>query len=665
MEHAVQRGAIGSEKIGAPEIAYRPIEDYALIGDCHGAALIARDGSVDWCCLARFDAEPVLWRLLDAEQGGFFQIRPEGDYEVERAYLPETNILRTAFQSGEHRFTVTDFMPVGRQPGVPADDYVSLNAPGWLVRVVEGLEGRAAVRVRYRPSSVEFGQASAGHRVSADSRRGHVLFTEEGPATGFAGMDQVMEIGPGERRTFVFAPASAAQSAPAGQAGRLLAITRSFWQEWCARCCYGGPYSDAITRSALVLKALSYAPSGAIIAAPTTSLPEEPGGSRNWDYRYCWLRDSSFVLQALAALGYDAEARRFCEFLQQCCVQTLPGLQILYGIGGETDVDEQELPHVAGYNGARPVRVGNGAYRQKQVDIYGEIADWALIYVALGGPLDDTLRSLVTGAADYIAAHWQEPDQGIWEMRGEARHHVHGKAMAWVTLDRALQLLGPNDVWEKARAEVLQAVVSQGVDSSGEHLVQAFGADDLDAALLLIPLLDIPLDKDLLTRTVVAVEAQLRSNDYVRRYQSPDGLSGTDGAFLICSFWLVDALLMADRAHDARVMFERLLGRANDVGLYAEEVDIADGFFLGNFPQAFTHLALINSATHLQLYAAGGMATLVGNNADRANRAAAMANPARETREARASLVLHSCHDPSTLDLNIPAVRTPHQPLES
>lgn len=665
MEHAVQRGSIGSEKIGTPGIAYRPIQDYARISDCHGAALIARDGSVDWCCLVRFDAEPVLWGLLDAEQGGVFQIRPEGDYNVERAYLPKTNILRTAFQTGEHRFAVTDFMPVGRQLSVQADDHVSLNAPGWLVRVVEGLEGRAAVRVRYRPSSVEFGEASAGLRVGADNCRGHVLFTEEGPAAGFAGMDEVLEIGPGERRAFVLAPASAAQSAPAGQAGRLLAITRSFWQEWCARCCYGGPYSDAVSRSALVLKALSYAPSGAIIAAPTTSLPEEPGGTRNWDYRYCWLRDSSFVLQALAALGYDGEARRFCEYVQQCCMQTLPGLQILYGIGGETDVDERELVHVAGYDSARPVRVGNGAYRQQQIDIYGEMADWALIYVALGGPLDDTLRSLVAGAADYIAAHWHEPDQGIWEMRGEARHHVHGKAMAWVTLDRALQLLGPNEVWEKARAEVLQAVVTQGVDSSGEHLVQAFGADDLDAALLLIPLLNIPLDKDLLTRTVAAVEARLRSDDYVHRYRSSDGLTGTEGAFLMCSFWLVDALLMADRAHEARVLFERLLGRANDVGLYAEEVDTTDDSFLGNFPQAFTHLALINSATHLQLHESGGMAALACNNADRAKRAAAMANPARETREARASLVLHSCHDPSTLDLNIPVLRTPNEPLES
>lgn len=664
MEHEAERGFIGLEKIGTPRIAYRPIQDYALIGDCHGAALIGRNGSVDWCCLARFDAEPVLWRLLDAEQGGFFQIRPEGDYEVQRAYLPETNILRTTFQSGKDRMAVTDFMPVGRRPGVQADDYVSLNAPGWLLRVVEGLEGRAAVRVRYRQSSVEFDDASAGRRGIADSGRGHVLFTEKGPAAGLAGMDEVMEIGPGDRRVFVLAPASAARSAPAGQAVRLLAITHCFWQEWCKRCCYGGPYSDAVSRSALVLKALSYAPSGAIIAAPTTSLPEEPGGTRNWDYRYSWLRDSSFVLQALAALGYDGEARRYCEFLQQCCVRTLPGLQILYGIGGETDVVERELPHVAGYNGSRPVRVGNGAYRQKQVDIYGEMADWALIYVALGGPLDDTLRSLVTGAADHVAAHWQEPDQGIWEMRGEARHHVHGKAMAWVALDRALHLLGPNEVWEKAQAEVLKAVATRGVDSSGNHLVQAFDADDLDAALLLIPPLNIPLDKGLLSRTVTAVEARLRSNDCVHRYQSPDGLPGAEGAFLMCSFWLVDALLMVDRAHEARVLYERLLAKANDVGLYAEEVDITNGSFLGNFPQAFTHLALINSATHLQLHETGGMAALAGNNADRAKRAAAMFNPARAARETKASSVQRSRHNPSTLDLKITRSENTNQPPE-
>lgn len=653
MSPCAENAMPGDAQQNRDSLPYRPIRDYALIGDCHGAALIANDGSVDWCCLARFDAKPVLWRILDAAQGGFFHIHPDSDYVVERAYLPQTNVLRTTFRTGQGRIAVTDFMPVGRTPEAAADDYVTLSAPGWLVRIVEGLEGRCVLRIRYRQALVAFdGASSADAGIRPEGRTEHVLYVDGGPTTGLSNMDNVVELGPGERRAFVLAPASAALSAPADQADRLLTITCAFWEEWCARCCYHGPYEAAVRRSALVLKALSYAPSGAIVAAPTTSLPEEPGGVRNWDYRYSWLRDSSFVLQALAGLGYDGEARRFCEFLQHCCVQTLPGLQILYGIGGETEVAERELTHLGGYDGAHPVRVGNGAYRQKQVDIYGEMADWAALYHALGGPLDGTLQSLIRGAADHIAAHWHEPDQGIWEMRGEPRHHVHGKAMAWVTLDRALHLLGPNPVWEQARTDVLKALVTRGVDPDGHYFVQAFDTRDLDAALLLISLMDMPVDKSILERTLAAVEKGLRKNDYVHRYLTSDGLPGSEGAFLICSFWLVDALLVVDRAEEARALFERLLDKANDLGLYAEEIDTASGAFLGNFPQAFTHLALVNSAILLQLYETGGIAALAGTHADRAKRATALAAPKRAIWDGIEDLSRETVGQRSILDLN-------------
>jgi GH15 family glucan-1,4-alpha-glucosidase len=594
---------------------YRPIHDYALIGDCHGAALVARDGSIDWCCLGRFDAEPAAWRILDAKQGAFFQIQPAQPMGIERAYAPDTNILRTVFTTPSGRVAVTDFMPVGHSPKADPADYVSLNAPGWLVRIVEGLDGYCDLHVNYQDGSCAFDRGFGEEAAP-------LLFTESDPTVGVVSFDATLSIKAGERRAFVIAPHADADYAPASQAHRLLAITQAFWEQWCRRCCYRGRYSEQVRRSALTLKALVYAPSGAIVAAPTTSLPEEPGGVRNWDYRFSWLRDSSLVLQALAALGYSGEARDFCEFLRRCCVKTLPGLQILYGITDETELPERTLDHLEGYNGARPARVGNAAYVQQQVDIYGELADWALVYHNLGAPLDDALEQMIRQMADYVVRHWQEPDQGIWEMRGEPRHHVHGKVMAWVALDRAVRLLGPNDHWETGRAEVFDAIVTQGIDPDGGHLTQAFGYERVDAALLLVPLLNIPIDPAVLARTVSAVGEQLRVGDYVRRYRDSDGLPGGEGAFLICSFWLVDALLILDRAEQARALFERLLDKANDVGLYAEEIDPGNSLFLGNYPQAFTHLALINSAIHLHLYEVGGREALAGTQADRAKRAA-------------------------------------------
>lgn len=616
---------------------YQPIKDYALIGDCHGAALVGTNGSIDWCCLGRFDTEPALWRLLDMNKGAFFQIHPTQKTAVERAYVPDTNMLRTVFTTASGRVAVTDFMPVGRDPTADEADYVALNAPGWLVRVVEGLKGRSELRVEYRSAVQAFDRG-----FSQDSEA-PILFCDSTPATGAPMLDTVLTVGAGERRVFVIAPKSNAAHAPLALVDRLQAITRVFWEQWCKRCCYRGPYDDMVRRSALVLKALSFAPSGAIVAAPTTSLPEEAGGIRNWDYRFSWLRDSSFVLQALAALGYSGEARKYCEYLERCCEQTLPELQILYGITGEVELDERLLDHLEGHGGASPVRVGNAAYTQKQVDIYGELADWALIYQTLGGPFDSTLETMIREMANHVAEHWHESDQGIWEMRGEPRPHVYGKAMAWVALDRALRLLGPNPVWEAARAEVLKAVSTRGVDPRGGHLVQAFGCSDLDAALLLITLLGMPLEPEVLAHTVVAVEEQLRVGDYVHRYLSADGLPGGEGAFLICSFWLVDALLICGRAEEARALFERLLTKANDVGLYAEEVDPANGTFLGNYPQAFTHLALINSAIHLRLHEEGGAEALSGTHAERSKRAAElMVNRQalwRDTQEAPAESV--------------------------
>jgi GH15 family glucan-1,4-alpha-glucosidase len=575
---------------------------------------------VDWCCLGRFDADPVFCRILDAERGGFFSVCPADRFSTSRGYLDGTNILRTQFATGRGSVTVTDFMPVGRQPRAGTHDYVHLHAPGWLVRVIEGVQGNVHLHIRYRPSV-----AFARRPVEIHSAPGR-LTTEDGPSLYHDGLSfdavegvasATVEVRSGERHVLMVTPAPA-KSHPTGRTDRLFEVTRAFWQEWIGYCRYDGPYKDAVRRSALALKLLTYAPTGAIVAAPTTSLPEEIGGSRNWDYRYCWLRDAAFTLYAFAALGYGGEARRFSTFLPQVCASTYPDLQIMYGIGGEPELAERTLDHLDGYMRSRPVRTGNGAHTQRQIDVYGEVLDWAYLFHTLGGRFDRGARKMLPALADYVAANWQEADQGLWEMRGPARHHVHGKMMSWVALDRAIQLLGSRPHWEEERRRILEDVQTRGVSTSGGHLLQAYDHPGTDAALLLAPVVGFPIDRGTLEATVAAVERDLRQGEFVYRYQCEDGLEGGEGAFLICSFWLADALLHLGRHGEAKVLFERLVEHANDVGLYAEEIDPQTGAFLGNFPQAFTHLALIGAAAHLDLYERRGPTAIAGSHADRA-----------------------------------------------
>jgi alpha,alpha-trehalase len=607
----------------APELrGYRPIRDYAAVGDCHGAALIARDGSIDWCCLRRHDADPVFCRLLDAAKGGYWSIRPAGRYEVSRAYLSETNILRTVFTTVTGRVVLTDFMPVGRQIGAGAHDYVSLNAPNWLVRRVEGSDGEVELEFAFRPS-FDFARNRA------------VLTFGDGRLSGsglpdlFADLPFLIDgdharatvtVRTGERCDFVLAANTVEGEDPRDRVDEFLAVTEAFWREWIAYCRYAGPHRDAVRRSALALKLLTYAPTGALVAALTTSLPEEVGGERNWDYRYSWLRDSSFTLYALAVLGYAGEARCYHDYLAACFRRTLPMVQIMYGIERECDLTESVLNHLEGYESSRPVRAGNGAFNQRQIDVYGQVLDLALLYERLGGRLSEQYRRLLRTLAAFVAAHWRESDQGIWEMRGAPHHHVHGTLMSWVALDRASQVLREGTNWRAVADEVLSEVAAKGVDPEGGHLTQVFGSSQTDAALLLAPMLGLPMEHATLERTVAAVEQELRRGDFLLRYRSDDGLRGQEGEFLICSFWLVDALLATGRADEARALFDRLCGHANDIGLYAEEIDAESGAFLGNFPQAFTHLALIGSAVHLQLNDRYGAAGIAGSYADRAAR---------------------------------------------
>lgn len=603
---------------------YRPIRDYAAIGDCHGGALVSRLGSIDWCCLGRFDADPLFCRLLDADKGGFFSICPADDFEAERTYLGNTNILRTHFKSAQGEVTITDFMPVGRRPGAGVHDYVSLKAPFWLVRLVDGVRGEAPLNICYSPS-VDFArrppqlQAVDGAVVSS----GAVLYGNASLEIDGAMARGRLRIGAGERRFFVVSPPSSNSVPSMEQLERLLGITRCFWEEWIAYCRYDGLYKASVIRSALVLKLMTYAPTGALVAALTASLPEEIGGTRNFDYRYCWLRDACLTLYALSALGYGGEARRFSRFLTsscQSCSKMHGDLQIMYGVESEKDLTERTLEHLEGYLGSRPVRTGNGAYSQRQIDVYGEILDWALLFQRLGGHFDRRARELLEGLVGFVQTHWHEPDQGLWEMRGPPRHHLHGKLMCWVTLDRAISLLGHRSEWVELRNRIEADIVTRGIDQTGHYFSQAYDLSGADAAVLQLPMLGFPVEAELFENTITAIEDELRQGDFLRRYRTKDGFSGDEGAFLICSFWLVDALLCLGRYERARALFERLLKCANDVGLYSEEIDASDGQFLGNFPQAFTHLALINSAINLQLFEADGAEALRGSYADRSGR---------------------------------------------
>ena len=613
-------GARVRERVAEPR--YRPIRDYAAIGDCHGAALVSRDGSIDWCTLRRFDADPVFCRILDAERGGFWSIRPLGEYRAARSYLEGTNILRTVFSTRGGEVAVTDFMPVGRRLDAGPHDYVSLNAPFWLVRRVEGLRGAVELLVRYRPS-----RAFARHPTELMLEEGAIhgegvpsLFTDlEFTAEGDAASARVT-LHAGSYRDLVLAASTVPGHRPTERVSEFFRITRAFWEEWIAGCRYQGPHRDAVRRSALALKLMTYAPSGALVAALTTSLPEEVGGERNWDQRFCWLRDACATFYALAALGYGAEARRFHDYLAGAVRQSLPRIETLYGIGREHELTERVLDHLDGHAGSRPVRVGHGAHRRRQIDVYGQVLDLALLHRSLGGALDQQYRRLLASFAEFVAAHWQEPDQGLWAMRGPPRHHVHGKLMSWVAMDRARQLFDDGRDWAALAGRIRDEVLARAVDRERRHLAQGFDGG-LDAAVLLAPMLGFPAGGEVLDQTIDSLEHALARGDFLRRYQGPDGLAGDEGAFLVCSFWLVDAKLAAGRADEASALLGRLVRCANDVGLYAEEIDPHSGAFLGNFPQALTHLALIGSAVNLRLYRRNGARALSGSYALRARRA--------------------------------------------
>lgn len=604
---------------------YPPIGDYGLIGDGRSAALVSRAGSIDWWCLPRFDGDPIFGSLLDAELGGTFVIRPVEPFRIERRYIDRTALLETDFSTASGAVRVVDFMPAAteRQKRTHPVPFRS------IVRRVTGLRGRVRLRVglRVRPHY--------GTRMPRLHRRpqGHFVFEwddrilyvvshfELEPHEG--GLRAEREIGAGERADIVVAYSGEAPGdiplLPA--LDTVQALSETYWREWSAHCRYAGPFDDAVVRSALTLKLLSYAPSGAIVAAPTTSLPEEIGGVRNWDYRFCWLRDAAATVRALLLLGYREEAHAFAQWLLYLTRLTHPRVQVAYTVFGESRLEERILGYLDGYRSSRPVRVGNAAVNQFQLDVYGEVLDALALYGRSGGRFDRDARRLICGLAEVILRRWQEPDDGIWEFRAARTQRVHSKVLAWVGLERVLEIAAavrlrvPAAHIVKVRDEIRDWVLTHGYDASLRTFTAAAGTKATDASLLLIPIVGfLPGSDPRVVGTIDTIMRDLARDDLVFRYLQADGLPGGEGAFLICSFWLVEALVRAGRHEEAERLFRRLLGRRNDLGLLAEEIDPETGEQRGNFPQGLSHIGLINAALTLGEYGGPGAFGGIGEN---------------------------------------------------
>ncbi len=584
------------------------IEDYGLIGDLQTAALVGRNGSIDWLCFPRFDSGACFAALLGNEENGHWLLAPEGEIErVERRYSERSLVHELDFHTADGSVRLIDFMPPrGADPDV--------------VRIVVGLEGRVRMRMQL---AIRFGYGSIVPWV----RR-----TPDGALVAIAGPDAVVlrtpvefrgenlqtvaefTVAAGERVPFALTWFPSHHDAIAAvDPEQALAETCSFWREWLDKSAYSGRWDDAVSRSLMILKALTYGPTGGIVAAPTTSLPERTGGVRNWDYRYCWLRDATFALEALILNGYVDEARGWRRWLLRAVAGDPDDLQIMYGPAGERRLAEYELPWLDGYAGSKPVRVGNRASEQFQLDVYGEVL--GVLYQARrrGLEADDDAWALVGHLLRYLETRWREPDEGIWEVRGPRRHFTHSKVMAWVAFDRGLRLIeelgrtGPAERWREVRDEIHAEVLERGYSAELGSFVQSYGSKRLDASLLTIPLVGfLPPDDPRVAGTLEAVRRDLLHDGFVHRYVqdeagvSIDGLPAGEGAFFLCSFWFVDNLTLLGRLDEAVEMFERLLALRNELGLLSEEYDPDAQRLVGNFPQAFSHIGLINTAMLLE-----------------------------------------------------------------
>jgi GH15 family glucan-1,4-alpha-glucosidase len=584
-----------------------PIEDYAIIGDCHTVALVGRDGSIDWLCLPRFDSPACFAALLGDAGNGRWLIAPAAPAApATRRYREDTLILETEFETAQGTVRVIDFMP-------PRDERCN------VIRIVEGVSGRVDMRLEL---VIRF---DYGHVMPWVQRR------DDGARRAIAGPDALtlyapidvrgeemrtvgeFSVGEGDRLGFnLVYHASNEEAPPRLDAEDALASTERYWQEWAGSCAQWGDLREPVVRSMITLKALTYAPTGGIVAAPTTSLPEKIGGVRNWDYRFCWLRDATFTLYALHLGGFQQEAVAWRDWLLRAAAGDPADLQTLYGAAGERRLPEYEVPWLAGYEASTPVRVGNAATEQRQLDVYGEVMDALHLSRQKAAHDDGDAWGLQRVLLDFLETAWQEPDEGIWEVRGPRRQFTHSKVMTWVAFDRAIKdatrygFDAPIDKWRALRDDIHDTVVREGFNTDRNSFVQYFGADRPDASLLMIPLVGfLPATDPRVHGTVDLIERELLTDGFVMRYphdeqcEDVDGLPPGEGAFLPCTFWLADCYAAMGRHDDARAVFDRLLALRNDVGLLSEEYDTDSGRLVGNFPQAFTHVGLVNSAYNL------------------------------------------------------------------
>ncbi len=628
---------------------YQPIDSYGVIGDCHSVVLVAPDGSVDWGCLPDFDSPAIFCRLLDAERGGYFQIAPtDNAIPGSQRYLRGSNVLQTRFSSSAGELVLTDFMPVET---LSAWQFRELNNNTWtredgschcLVRVVECIRGEMPVTMTLKVSP-DYAAAPSEVSLLSDDMGAVISGGQQHVGLGIVGAYRVpsltMSVAPdpeglhpvivvqatlqeGERLLFAVGVGRNARAARRLAERELhernfdweLAHTLHCWRTWLEGSNYHGPYAEWVQRSALVLKMMTYAPTGAIVAAPTTSLPENLGGIRNWDYRFTWLRDATFTLYALSMLGFTEEAHAFTHWLRRLSYSNGEDLQIMYGIRGERELPERELANLDGYWDSRPVRIGNGAVSQKQLDVFGEVLDCIHLYRRQGSferygeKLEGTLWAMMRLMVEHVCSHWQEPDSGIWEVRDGLHHFVYSKVMCWVALDRGIraaeQLHLEADLprWRQVRDQIRTDILTYGYNTQIGAFTQSYGSTALDASSLLLPLVGfIPPTDPRMRSTVNRINEQLTDrHGFVYRYRGADGLIGDEATFTLCTFWLVDNIAMQGRVDEARSLFERLLSYSGQLGLFSEEVDATSKMALGNYPQAFTHIALINSAHNLR-----------------------------------------------------------------